>query len=108
MPTSYHSGQKRSVCDRCREQKLRCRRDDRDESNLEEPCDRCQRLSAKCITSEAKPLGRPRTCILDSGPAVSSPASPMTPETLLSPSMSSSTLDISFLSTSPLPTDLLT
>lgn len=44
---------KRSACDRCRDQKLRCRR----ENGV--TCVRCVRAGATCITSTAKPMGRP-------------------------------------------------
>lgn len=46
-------GGKRSACDRCRDQKLRCRR----ENGV--ACVRCVRAGATCITSNAKPTGRP-------------------------------------------------
>ncbi|KAK3296587.1 uncharacterized protein B0H64DRAFT_356026 [Chaetomium fimeti] len=55
---SCHGIQKRFACDRCRDQKLRCPRVD---NNSQEPCARCQRASALCVTSGARPLGRPRT-----------------------------------------------
>lgn len=49
---------KRSACDRCRAQKLRCPQID-PQSN--EPCARCVRAGAICVTGSARPLGRPRT-----------------------------------------------
>ncbi|KAI6090728.1 hypothetical protein F4821DRAFT_9408 [Hypoxylon rubiginosum] len=48
---------KRSACDRCRDQKLRC---PRTEDQCNEPCARCQRAGAICVTSNPRPLGRPR------------------------------------------------
>lgn len=48
FPTS-----KRSACDRCRAQKLRCPA--RDE--LSKPCLRCVRAGAQCVISYTKPLG---------------------------------------------------
>jgi hypothetical protein len=48
---------KRSACDRCRGQKLRC---PRTEEQKGEPCTRCERAGAVCITSDARPPGRPR------------------------------------------------
>ena len=45
---------KRFACDRCRELKLRCPR----EVHSNEPCARCVRADALCITSGARPLGR--------------------------------------------------
>lgn len=49
---------KRSACDRCRAQKLRC---PQTEPQSNEPCARCARAGAICVTSSARPLGRPRT-----------------------------------------------
>ncbi|KAI1376086.1 hypothetical protein F4677DRAFT_95419 [Hypoxylon crocopeplum] len=53
---------KRSACDRCRDQKLRC---PRTEEQCSEPCARCQRAGAICVTSNPRPLGRPRTTTND-------------------------------------------
>ncbi|OAP57641.1 hypothetical protein AYL99_08379 [Fonsecaea erecta] len=47
----------RSACDRCRAQKLRCPR--RDQPSRE-PCSRCLKIGVECVTSSARPLGRPR------------------------------------------------
>ncbi|KAH6999171.1 hypothetical protein BKA56DRAFT_569269 [Ilyonectria sp. MPI-CAGE-AT-0026] len=47
---------KRSACDRCRAQKLRCHRD---EEGSTEACLRCLKSGAKCVTSTARPTGRP-------------------------------------------------
>ncbi|KAL3713415.1 hypothetical protein TMatcc_002118 [Talaromyces marneffei ATCC 18224] len=44
---------RRSACDRCRDQKLRCRREN------DGACLRCNRAGATCTTSKAKPMGRP-------------------------------------------------
>ena len=46
---------KRSACDRCRNQKLRCPR----EEHSSEACERCIRAGAFCVTSSPRPLGRP-------------------------------------------------
>ncbi|KEF59921.1 uncharacterized protein A1O9_04769 [Exophiala aquamarina CBS 119918] len=48
----------RLACDRCRASKLRC---PRVEGQRNEVCDRCRRAGMSCITSSARPLGRPRT-----------------------------------------------
>lgn len=48
----------RLACDRCRASKLRCPRHESPQNN---PCDRCTRAGTPCITSSARPLGRPRT-----------------------------------------------
>ncbi|EFY94440.1 Zn(2)-Cys(6) zinc finger domain protein [Metarhizium robertsii] len=50
---------KRTACDRCRGQKLRCRRAEQGDEN--EPCLRCHRAGAVCFTSSPRPSGRPRT-----------------------------------------------
>ncbi|KAL6248259.1 hypothetical protein RBB50_004514 [Rhinocladiella similis] len=54
--TSHH---KRSACDRCKGQKLRCVRVAATPSN--DACARCLRAGATCVTSQARPVGRPRT-----------------------------------------------
>ncbi|KAJ5904318.1 hypothetical protein N7504_006701 [Penicillium tannophilum] len=46
---------KRFACDRCREQKLRCPREDQ----IGQSCARCLRAGALCVTSNLRPLGRP-------------------------------------------------
>ena len=46
---------KRFSCDRCRGQKLRCIRTDRNQVS----CDRCHRAKAVCITALMLPMGRP-------------------------------------------------
>ncbi|KAH8669158.1 hypothetical protein BX600DRAFT_435656 [Xylariales sp. PMI_506] len=51
---------RRSACDRCRDQKLRCPRITQDQQNNTDPCARCARAGAICVTSSPKPLGRPR------------------------------------------------
>jgi len=48
--------QKRSACDRCRVQKLRCQRD---ETHPDEFCVRCIRSDVECITTSSKRPGRP-------------------------------------------------
>lgn len=48
----------RLACDRCRASKLRCPRAEAPQNNA---CDRCRRAGVSCITSSARPLGRPRT-----------------------------------------------
>lgn len=50
---------KRSSCDRCRSQKLRC---DRDNAGLPtDACLRCSKSQANCFTSSTRPTGRPST-----------------------------------------------
>ncbi|RHZ44285.1 Zn(II)2Cys6 transcription factor domain-containing protein [Aspergillus thermomutatus] len=44
---------KRFACYRCRDLKLRCPRNFEDE-----PCERCLRVDAHCVTSSGRPLGR--------------------------------------------------
>lgn len=46
---------KRFACDRCREHKLRCPREDQ----TGQTCARCLRAGAPCVTSNLRPLGRP-------------------------------------------------
>lgn len=60
---SQSTGSKRLACDRCRASKVRCRREDsvNGQSNLANgPCGRCLRAGAHCVTSSARPSGRPR------------------------------------------------
>ncbi|OAA69791.1 Zn(2)-C6 fungal-type DNA-binding domain protein [Cordyceps fumosorosea ARSEF 2679] len=47
---------RRSACDRCRAQKLRCLRSKEDDTSI--PCTRCLRVRHPCFTSSAKPPGR--------------------------------------------------
>ncbi|KAI0552257.1 hypothetical protein F4679DRAFT_535001 [Xylaria curta] len=47
---------RRSACDRCRSQKLRCVRAKEDDTSW--PCTRCLRIRYPCFTSSAKPPGR--------------------------------------------------
>ncbi|KAK0666908.1 hypothetical protein QBC41DRAFT_397232 [Cercophora samala] len=51
-----HSPWRRSACDRCRSQKLRCTRKKEDDTST--PCTRCLRIRFPCFTSPAKPPGR--------------------------------------------------
>ncbi|KAK4160442.1 hypothetical protein QBC43DRAFT_219856 [Cladorrhinum sp. PSN259] len=51
-----HSPWRRSACDRCRSQKLRCTRKKEDDTTT--PCTRCLRIRFPCFTSPAKPPGR--------------------------------------------------
>ncbi|RDW74768.1 hypothetical protein BP6252_05910 [Coleophoma cylindrospora] len=46
---------KRSACDRCRSQKLRCP----PRENGSQACMRCTRAGVQCVTIHSKPLGRP-------------------------------------------------
>ncbi|KAI1374324.1 hypothetical protein F4677DRAFT_176479 [Hypoxylon crocopeplum] len=62
---------KRSACDRCRAQRLRCIRAEA----ITEPCVRCTRAGAKCITGQPRPLGRPRKAAICGRGSVSSPIS---------------------------------
>ena len=50
---------KRSACDRCHGQKLRCPRNPGDEG-FGKPCIRCQRAGAICTVSAVQKTGRPR------------------------------------------------
>ncbi|RAH75490.1 Zn(II)2Cys6 transcription factor domain-containing protein [Aspergillus aculeatinus CBS 121060] len=54
--TIVYPAAKRYACDRCRTQKLRC---PREQQGLHDPCARCIRAGVECVTSDAKPLGRP-------------------------------------------------
>ncbi|KAI7773758.1 hypothetical protein LA080_010001 [Diaporthe eres] len=45
---------KRSACDRCRKQKLRCP----SRASDAQPCSRCTRAGVECITGYTRPLGR--------------------------------------------------
>jgi hypothetical protein len=55
---------KRSACDRCKIQRLRCLRAE----NCTEPCLRCTRAGVECATGPARRLGRPRKVVVtDSG-----------------------------------------
>ncbi|KAF5705642.1 hypothetical protein FGLOB1_7849 [Fusarium globosum] len=47
---------KRSACDRCRAQKLRCHRDS---GHSTDACLRCLKSGIECVTSKARPTGRP-------------------------------------------------
>ncbi|UKZ63987.1 uncharacterized protein TrAtP1_005209 [Trichoderma atroviride] len=47
---------KRSACDRCRFQKLRCYRDEGRSSGA---CNRCMKSGIKCVTGMTRPTGRP-------------------------------------------------
>ncbi|KAL7915574.1 hypothetical protein GGI35DRAFT_437184 [Trichoderma velutinum] len=49
-------GVRRSACDRCKTQRLRCLR----AGNGTNPCDRCIRAKVNCETGPTKPTGRPR------------------------------------------------
>ncbi|KAK6071030.1 hypothetical protein SCUP234_09940 [Seiridium cupressi] len=50
---------KRQACERCRTQKLRCIRDDKNPANS---CYRCADYRVKCITNPPKKAGRPARC----------------------------------------------
>ncbi|KAK1996633.1 hypothetical protein LX36DRAFT_109200 [Colletotrichum falcatum] len=54
-----HLPWRRSACDRCRSQKLRCVRAKEDDTSR--PCTRCLRIRYPCFTSLAKPPGRHST-----------------------------------------------
>ncbi|SPO06300.1 uncharacterized protein DNG_08989 [Cephalotrichum gorgonifer] len=58
-------GSKRTACDRCRSQKLRCLQTEQHGSG---PCARCQRAGTVCATSGAKPGGRPRKARVTANP----------------------------------------
>ncbi|KAJ5970422.1 uncharacterized protein N7479_000340 [Penicillium vulpinum] len=59
-PETYAQTPKRFACDRCREHKLRCPREDQTGQN----CARCLRAGVPCITSNLRPLGRPARKII--------------------------------------------
>jgi hypothetical protein len=54
----------RQSCDRCRKQKLRCKRPDNSDMDF---CERCLRKGAECTYSSSLPKGRPVTFRLDNG-----------------------------------------
>ncbi|PWY82163.1 hypothetical protein BO70DRAFT_396461 [Aspergillus heteromorphus CBS 117.55] len=54
--TVAYPSAKRYACDRCRSHKLRCPREN---PSVQQSCTRCIRAGAVCVTSDAKPLGRP-------------------------------------------------
>lgn len=60
---------KRTACDRCRAQRLRC---SRTEDSIA-PCERCIRTGVSCKTDPAKRLGRPRKlrAVVSGGPLLS-------------------------------------
>ncbi|KAF9874431.1 hypothetical protein CkaCkLH20_07994 [Colletotrichum karsti] len=51
-----HPNQKRSACERCRRQKLRCSRQDSDRDSR---CSRCSRLGFPCVSGQQRRIGRP-------------------------------------------------
>ncbi|KAJ5618954.1 hypothetical protein N7510_002938 [Penicillium lagena] len=55
---------KRSACDRCREKRVRCPRPE----DSTEPCARCVRLAAACVTGSPGYPGRPRKALVDGSP----------------------------------------
>ncbi|KXH36564.1 hypothetical protein CNYM01_01460 [Colletotrichum nymphaeae SA-01] len=63
MPFATHPNQKRSACERCRRQKLRCsRQDDENETR----CTRCAERGLDCVAGHQRRIGRPsRRMILD-------------------------------------------
>ncbi|KAF4806094.1 Fusaric acid cluster transcription factor FUB10 [Colletotrichum siamense] len=56
MTIARHPNQKRSACERCRRQKLRCSRQDTEE---EARCSRCARLGFPCVAGQQRRIGRP-------------------------------------------------
>ncbi|CAI0643694.1 unnamed protein product [Colletotrichum noveboracense] len=56
MTIARHPNQKRSACERCRRQKLRCSRQDTEE---EARCSRCARLGFPCVRGQQRRIGRP-------------------------------------------------
>ncbi|KAF0325282.1 hypothetical protein GQ607_007609 [Colletotrichum asianum] len=56
MTIARHPNQKRSACERCRRQKLRCSRQDTEE---EARCSRCARLGFPCVAGQRRRIGRP-------------------------------------------------
>ncbi|KAH8124065.1 hypothetical protein FP744_10005647 [Trichoderma asperellum] len=64
---------KRSACDRCRFQKLRCYRDEGRSSGA---CNRCIKSGIKCVTGMTRPTGRPparQTTMIDPNELVTPP-----------------------------------
>lgn len=55
---SQPHGSKRGACDRCRGQKLKCRREDQSQGSLQATCVRCSKASATCSYGIAKRAGR--------------------------------------------------
>ncbi|KAK2731078.1 C6 zinc finger domain-containing protein [Colletotrichum kahawae] len=56
MTIARHPNQKRSACERCRRQKLRCSRQD---TGGEARCSRCARLGFPCVAGQQRRIGRP-------------------------------------------------
>ncbi|GJC83793.1 fusaric acid cluster transcription factor FUB10 [Colletotrichum liriopes] len=55
MTSTAHPNQRRSACERCRRQKLRCSRQDTDENR----CSRCAKLGVECVAGQQRRIGRP-------------------------------------------------
>ena len=66
--TTEGDGLRRSACDRCRGQKLRCNK----ENENDESCKRCERAKVQCITNPPLPMGRPPLSSLDTDRAPAS------------------------------------
>lgn len=58
MPPQTTQPCQRTACNRCRLQKVRCPRNDQAQPG--EPCARCVRAHAICVTNRARRVGRPR------------------------------------------------
>ncbi|KAL1897817.1 hypothetical protein Cpir12675_002161 [Ceratocystis pirilliformis] len=55
-PTAPHPNQRRSACERCRRQKLKCSR----QNAANQPrCQRCARLGFECVEGRQRKIGRP-------------------------------------------------
>lgn len=74
--TSSFPTSKRSACDRCRAQKLRCPARD----GLSEACGRCRRAGAQCVISYTQPLGQQRAAARSDRPAPPTRAPLPTPD----------------------------
>ncbi|KAL5606489.1 hypothetical protein BROUX41_002895 [Berkeleyomyces rouxiae] len=56
IPKAPHPNQRRSACERCRRQKLRCSRQN---AANQARCQRCARLGFECIEGRQRKIGRP-------------------------------------------------
>lgn len=66
MVASIHPSQKRFSCETCRNHKLRCLRQESDDSK----CSRCARLGMVCVSGQQRRVGRPRRQAPAGGPRV--------------------------------------
>ncbi|KAL2889942.1 Fusaric acid cluster transcription factor FUB10 [Ceratocystis lukuohia] len=72
-PTAPHPNQRRSACERCRRQKLKCSKQD---AANQPRCQRCARLGFECVEGRQRKIGRPsRSDVAAAAAASSSSAS---------------------------------